>query len=120
MSDNIDHEEFSPLELFENLAQGTDPREVNPLFTAIMELNDDNFGDAPSLEDWENLVALAKTCKPANVPVATSLAAAKALAEYKFPKRKSIEITTDTQVEELAPLTEEELELFDEWFNTNF
>lgn len=110
-----------PLEFLASLMEGHDPRELSKIYTMAESIEEDNFGDPPDSEQWEELLNLIRTqYKHAPVAVGISKAAATELAQYQHSKRKSVEISNVGAQVELGPLTEEELELFEAWFNGQF
>lgn len=110
-----------PLEFLASLMAGQDPRELSHIYTMAEAIEDDNYGDPPDAEQWEELLTLIRTqYKHAPVPVGISKAAATELAQYQHPKRKSIELATTGAAVDIKPLTDEEFELFEEWFRGQF
>lgn len=110
-----------PLEFLAALMAGADPRALSRVYIMAKEIEEDNFGDPPDAEQWEELLRIIdQDYKHAPVPVGVSKAAAVTLAEYQHPKRKSIELSHTGAAVVVAPLTSEELELFEEWFNEQF
>lgn len=110
-----------PLEFLASLAAGVDPRTLSDVYIVAQQIEDDNFGGPPTTEQWEELLAIIeRDYKQAPVPLGISKAAATTLAEYQHPKRKSIELAMNGPAASIPPLTAEELDLFEEWFNGQF
>lgn len=112
-----------PLAFLAAVASGIDPREQATVYTIITRIDDDNFGDVPDAEQWEELLKAARNTpnvrfKPVSLDV--SMTAVKTLAEYKHPKRKSVELSVDGGEVSLPPLDAEELDVFEGWFNDQF
>ena len=111
-----------PLEFLAALVSGHDPRQLSDVYIMAETIEEENFGDPPNDEQWEELLNLIRQqYKHSPVPVAVSKSAATTLAEYQHSKRKSIEIHAAAGGPvDLPPLTEKELELFEEWFSAQF
>lgn len=110
-----------PLEFLASLVAGHDPRLLSDVYIMASNIEEDNFGDPPDPEQWEELLQLIKRqYKHSPVPVGISKSAATTLAEYQHAKRKSIELHTSGEHVQVEPLTAEELDLFEEWFNAQF
>ena len=112
-----------PLAFLAAVAAGVDPREKATVYTIINDIDEDNFGGAPDHEQWEELLDAARNTpnvkfKPVSLDV--SMTAVKTLAEYKHPKRKSVELSVDGGQVTLPPLSSEEMDVFEEWFNDQF
>lgn len=110
-----------PLEFLAALVAGHDPRELSRIYTMAEAIEEENFGDPPTDEQWEELLqTIRQLYKYAPVGVGVSKSAATTLAEYQHPKRKSIELAGTASLVEVTPLTPEELDLFEEWFHAQF
>lgn len=113
-----------PLLYLEGLVRGADVREGNAVAVAVQDI--DEFldpGEPPTREEWDTLVDFVKfECTYGSVTREQSMSAAKTLAEYLHPKRKTVEHTNASGGDDLeaAPLTEEEITLFREKFNAEF
>lgn len=112
---------IEPLEFLAALVAGVDPRDRSDILKLVDTIEEENFGDPPDPDQWEQLVNLVRRqYKHTPVPVTTSSAAARTLAEYQHAKRKSIELLTQGAAAQVTDLTPEELELFEAWFNDQF
>lgn len=110
-----------PLEFLASLMAGHDPRQLSEVYIMAETIEDENFGDPPDAEQWEELLALIKRLyKYEKVPVGISKAAATTLAEYQHAKRKSVELHTSGVAVEIPPLTDADLDLFEGWFHAQF
>ena len=115
-------ESDDPLAFLKSIMEGNDPRKSSELYNMIMEEYEDNFGEPPCAERWEEIVEfIEENCRNEKVPVALSRQAAQTLMEYRHAKKKqgSGKNLAETTAE-LPPLTEPELELFMDWFDANF
>lgn len=110
-----------PLSFLTSLMAGKDPRYNSLVWELVQEIEEENFGDCPNNEQWEELISIVEAAyKPKPVDIATSQKAATTLAEYRHPKRKSIELSTNGGTVEVPDLTSAEFDLFEEWFDDQF
>lgn len=110
-----------PLSFLASLMAGKDPRSKSEIWDLIQVIEDENFGDAPSDEQWSEVVKIVeKEYEQEPVDLMTSQKAANTLAEYRHSKRKSIELTTGGGNIEVPELTDKEFDMFEEWFNDQF
>lgn len=126
-TDNIDLDleiegNNDPLVFLKAIMDGNDPRKSSQLYNMITGHYEDNFGEPPTVEEWEEIVEyVEENCKNENVSIALSRQAAQTLMEYKHAKKKHGTGSSDADsAAELPPLTEPELELFMDWFDVNF
>ena len=113
--------EQKPLQFLEAVMSGIDPRENSRVWEIVQTIEAENFGDPPTMEQWEGLVSAVEVeYKPRPVDLGTSQRAAITLAEYYHPKRKSVEVSQSGEAVQTPELTEQEFELFEEWFNEQF
>lgn len=110
-----------PLSFLASLMAGKDPRSTSRIWALVQVIEDENFGDVPTDEQWEEIVKLVEAeYEPEPVDLITSQKAANTLAEYRHPKRKSIELTSEGGNMEVPELTEGEFDAFEAWFNDQF
>lgn len=111
-----------PLIFLESIMNGQDPRGYSRIYELAVEI--DEFSDGrPSKEDWSELMnEILNHCKYKMVSLNDSSAAAKTLAEYLHAKRKHVEKVESKSGEDgsFTPLTEEEVQVFKEVFNSEF
>jgi len=112
-----------PLVFLEAVMNGQDPRGLSRLYKLVTDIQEFNNGE-PDPSDWAEVIDLVMSdFKFRGVILGESIAAAKTLSEYLYPKRKQVDIggsqggSGDIQNN---PLTEEEIELFKERFNDEF
>lgn len=121
LDDNDRVDPAEPLEFLESLVIGVDPRQKSEILQLVDTIEEENFGDPPDEEQWESLKQLVhRLYKLQPVPLGVSAAAARSLAEYRHAKRKTIEISQNGGRVEVTPLQDEELELFEAWFNAQY
>jgi len=95
---------------------GRDPRQdTSDLYEIVKSIN---IGRLPTEDEWVlicNIVLTNPEYRPARVDVRTSIAAAQKLVDHLYPKLKALEVSTETVgVGPVAPLTPEEIALFQE------
>lgn len=111
-----------PLIFLESVMSGQDPRRLSSIHELILEIDAFSNGEI-SHEDWAEIVDHVSThYKYKTVSLAESTSAAKTLAEYLHAKRKHVEMSGGSTVDDGSsePLTEDEIELFKEKFNDEF
>lgn len=110
---------IDPVELLTGLSNGVDLRKNGLVYAWLLDFEEEEGDDLPSLEDWFELKSLIKIeCRRLPVSMAESLAAQKALIEYMHSKRKAIDITTSIKGEGVVtPLTLKEIKKFNRKFN---
>jgi hypothetical protein len=121
LEDDSKPEGQEPLEFLAQVMAGIDPRQKSEILQLIDTIEEENFGDPPDEEQWESIKRVVKlyyTHQP--VPLGVSAAAARTIAEYKHAKRKSLEITETGAKAVVTDLTDEELDLFEAWFNAQY
>lgn len=112
-----------PLIFLESVVCGQDPRNTSEIYNLVCEIEEFSDDGEISPSEWEAVVNMVRYYyKYAPVTLAESQNAAKTLAEYLHPKRKQIDLSSDSTNNNPAanPLTEEEIELFKEKFNDEF
>ena len=110
-----------PLSFLTSLMAGRDPRYNSLVWELVQTIEEENFGDCPNESQWEELISIVETSyKPKPVDITTSQKAATTLAEYRHPKRKSIELSSTNGAIDVPDLTETEFDLFEEWFSDQF
>lgn len=110
-----------PLNFLASIMAGKDPRAISRVWELVQAIEEENFGDVPTDDQWEELISIVeKDYEPAPVDLITSQKAATTLAEYRHPKRKSIELSGEHGKVEVPELTNSEFDLFEEWFNDQF
>lgn len=110
-----------PLNFLASLMAGKDPRSTSKIWDLIQVIEDENFGDVPTDEQWEEVIQIVRSqYEPEPVDLLTSQKAANTLAEYRHSKRKSIELSTGNGNMEVPELTDGEFDMFEEWFNEQF
>lgn len=111
----------TPLNFLACVMSGSDPRGVSAIWKLIEGIEEENFGEMPTEEQWEQVIEVVElNYKSKPVDLNSSQRAATLLAEYKHPKRKAKE-GDDTSINDSVPeLTPTEFNLFKEWFNGGF
>lgn len=121
LDDDNDVNAKEPLEFLAKVMDGVDPRQKSEILQLIDTIEEENFGDPPDEEQWESIKRVVKQHYTHQVvPLSVSAAAARTIAEYRHAKRKSLEITELGTKVAVTPLTPEEFELFEVWFNDQF
>lgn len=120
MDDSTPTQKKESLTFLKHVMRGVDPRERDPLYEFIKDLD----GAPPTDEEWDEILLHIKT-EPVGRPVkmSDSLSAGKALAEYEHAKLKSIEVKGDIKSELMvknSPLTDDEIARFRDVFNDEF
>jgi hypothetical protein len=111
-----------PLVFLESVMSGQDIRKTSELFDLVEDIQQLTEGQ-PDKEDWSELYQFVNNNVKFKSPtISESLAAAKTLSEYLYPKRKQIDITGGTGAGngDTEPLSIEEIELFKEKWNEEF
>ncbi len=110
-----------PLKFLASVMSGVDPRRVSHIWQLVQIIEEENFGDPPTNDQWEEIVeAVERDYEPSPVDLVSSQRAAITLAEYQHPKRKSVEVIGEGGKVEVPKLTDDELDLFEAWFNDQF
>lgn len=110
-----------PLEFLACLVAGVDPRQKSEILVLVDSIEDENMGDPPDEEQWDTLKRLvSRLYKHQPVPLSVSAGAARTIAEYQHAKRKSVEITQGGEQVQVTALKDEELDLFEAWFNAQY
>ena len=111
---------IDPVELLTGLSNGVDLRKNGLVYAWLLDFEDEEGGNLPSLNDWFELKSLIKIeCRRLPVSMAESLTAQKALIEYMHSKRKSVDITTRVDGDGVVtPLTLREIKKFNRKFNS--
>lgn len=102
-----------PLVFLEAVMNGQDPRRLSEVYK--LALNIEEFSDGvPTYDEWCDLFTVIKSaCKFHVVSMNESTSAAKTVAEYLHPKRKSIEnIDGNAGSMIVEPLTKKEIKSF--------
>lgn len=111
----------TPEEILIPLSNGQDPRRVSLVYQKIQQIEDEYGTEPPDEWDWLDLVEMIKAeCRSGIVPIKESAAAAKALMEYKHPKRKSVENVDVNPVSNSKELTEKEIKILKKEFDLDF
>lgn len=109
-----------PLLYLERVMLGQDPSNKSELIERANELQYWNDGDIDR-GDWDDFYNfICNNFEYESTTINNSIHAAKTLAEYVYPKRKSIEISDTNVSAEFTPLTIDEISLFKEKFNDEF
>lgn len=121
LDDDNDINAEEPLEFLAKVMHGVDPRQKSEILQLVDTIEEENFGDPPTEEQWDSIKRVVKrlyTHQP--VPLGVSAAAARTIAEYRHAKRKSLEITEGGARVAITDLTDAELDLFEVWFNDQY
>lgn len=116
-----DLQKTDPLRAIESILEAWDPSSTTETLKLMLAMEEANDGEAPSKAQWARLLKLAKEeLKTEPVTSKMKLEAAKILADYKYPKRKSVEVTTKSEKVELTELNEKELRRFHDYFEKHY
>lgn len=113
-----------PAKFLASLMAGIDPRgKDSRLYRFIKQIRDEDR--LPNDAEWRklcNLVLSTDLYRPVPVGLADSHNAAKQLMEYLYGKKKAISVRGKVAHKHIVikPLTPEEIETFEEWFNSEF
>ena len=115
-------ESIDPIAFLEATMMRQDPTQLSKIYELVQDIQDMNDGP-PSKGEWKELVKLiGRHCKYRISSVGESHSAARTLAEYMHPKKRSIETTNVNLNSDIAksPLTDKEIDKLLRKWNDEF
>lgn len=116
-----------PAEFLASIVAGIDPRPIKSALYKLVKQIDESVGvdGLPDATDWsmiKHLVLDSGCYTHERVDISTSMNAALKLIEFLHPKQKAVDLsaTVDATVRVLPALTDEEMDLFNQFFKENF
>lgn len=113
----------NPLEFTISVMAGVDPRPIRKQNLVLQELLDEIGGTPPSSREWRKVRRLTQSLVDAKTTsLSMSHNSAKQLLEYSFAKKKAetLDINVVNTSSKVTPLTPEEVEQFQEKFNSGY
>lgn len=108
----------TPIEFATQLMAGKDPRNQSMIHEMVLDIQ--SMGDLPDEAEWAELCEVIEVqyrYRPVTLEISEK--ANKQLMEYMHSKKKAIELEVNGGIE-LPPMTQEDMEIYEEWFDENY